>query len=187
MTEVYLIRHGEAVGNRERRYVGRTDVPLSAGGEAQAAALRGTPRPEVLFVSPMRRARRTAELAFPGMAYTVLDDLRETDFGAFEGRTAEELRNDAAYRAWVDGGCTGKIPGGDDPAAFRARVCAAFAAAMETVPDGTRAAFVFHGGGIMAVMAAYARPERGFYEWRLPPGGLCRCEYQRDKKILLPR
>lgn len=106
MRRVYLIRHGLTEGNRLRRYIGRTDEPLCAAGRAalSAAPLKGI---ETVYVSPLLRARETAAILFPHARQIVVDDLREMDFGAFENRSADDMKNDAAYRAWVDGLCEG--------------------------------------------------------------------------------
>ena len=183
MNELYLIRHGATAGNLARRYIGRSDEGLCDEGVRQVLALRGRlEAPDMVFSSPMLRARQTAELLFPDLAYGVLDGLRETDFGDFEGKNAAELADDAAYRAWVVSGCAAPIPGGDDPAAFKSRCIAAFLAAMDLVPPGCRAAFILHGGGIMAILEALAIPRRTFYDWHTDNGAVLRCRW--DGKAL---
>ena len=101
MRELLLIRHGAAAGNLEHRYLGRTDQPLCPEGAAQVLALkerlreRGMDTVDALFVSSLLRARQTAALLFPEQRSTVLPGLRETDFGVFEGKTA-----DIVSRVW---------------------------------------------------------------------------------------
>lgn len=178
--ELLLIRHGATAGNLERRYIGRTDEPLCSAGIAQAEALRHTLPAEdweaaALFASPMLRARQTAALLFPGKAYTAVPELRETDFGEFEGKTAGELSEHAAYRSWVEGGCTGPIPGGEAVADFRTRCVRGFLDTLTRCPPAERAVFVLHGGGIMAILAALSRPIRGFYDFYVPNCGVVCC------------
>ena len=172
MKPVWLIRHGATEGNLQRRYIGRTDQPLCPLGEEQALRLRGSIPAARLFASPLLRARQTAALALPGAAVRLEEDLRETDFGDFEGKTAREMAEDAAYRLWVEGGCTGPIPGGDLPEDCSRRCVAAFFRCMAAVPEGEGAAFVLHGGGIMAIMEALALPRRSYYEWHIGNGEL---------------
>ena len=91
-----LIRHGETAWSRDRRHTGRTDIPLTPWGEAQAPALAprlaGRHFAEVL-VSPLSRATRTAELA--GLSdVEITADLVEWDYGDFEGRTTSAIRED---------------------------------------------------------------------------------------------
>lgn len=92
--ELWLIRHGETDWNRERRTQGQSGNALSALGVRQAqrlgARLAGTPFDHA-YCSDLRRAVQTAEIAFPGRAFTLEPRLREISSGVFEGRTAAEL------------------------------------------------------------------------------------------------
>ena len=120
--ELYLIRHGETEWSRARRHTGRTDLPLSPAGEAEARALgqhlRGLEVDRVLS-SPMTRATTTAALAGFGDRVELTDALLEVDYGDYEGRTTTEIR--ASRPGWdlFRDGC----PGGEtvEDAAARAR------------------------------------------------------------------
>jgi broad specificity phosphatase PhoE len=120
--ELYLIRHGETEWSRARRHTGRTDLPLSPVGEAEARALgqhlRGLEVDRVLS-SPLRRATATAALAGFGDRVELTDTLLEFDYGDDEGLTTAEIR--AARPGWdlFRDGC----PGGEtvETAAARAR------------------------------------------------------------------
>jgi broad specificity phosphatase PhoE len=120
--ELYLIRHGETEWSRARRHTGRTDLPLSPAGEAEARALgqhlRGLEVDRVLS-SPMTRATATAALAGFGDRVELNDTLLEVDYGECEGRTTAEIR--ASRPGWdlFRDGC----PGGEtvEDAAARAR------------------------------------------------------------------
>ena len=92
MIQLIFIRHGATAGNLEKRYIGSTDEPLCDIGIAQVESLRKHNfQADFLYVSPMLRTRQTAELLFPKMDYTFVSDFRETNFGLFEGKTAEEI------------------------------------------------------------------------------------------------
>ncbi|RFU37983.1 histidine phosphatase family protein [Actinomadura logoneensis] len=113
MGELIVLRHGETEWSRDRRHTGRTDVPLTAAGEAQARALAPALaglRPVKVVSSPAERARRTAELA--GLAVDETDpDLWEWDYGGYEGITSEEIRaSRPGWYLWDDG----VIPGDAD-------------------------------------------------------------------------
>ena len=178
MKTLTLIRHGATAGNLEKRYIGRTDEPLCPLGIAQAERLREQGFfVDALFVSPALRARQTAQLVFPNMPYTVVDGLMETDFGMFEGKCAQELQNDPFYQAWLGSDCLGPVPGGESAAEFKPRCCSAFYTAAQALPEHARAAFVIHGGVIMAILEAYASPPRGFYESHVGNGEFVQCEY----------
>ena len=163
---VRLIRHGTTAGNAARRYVGATDEPLSPEGRAQAERKGKDVSPERIYVSPLKRARETAAILFPNAEQVPVYDLREMDFGAFEGRTADEMEHDPAYRAWITGGCEGACPGGEAPADFHRRVAAAFADVIRKTANDTT--FLVHGGVIMSILWQFAEPKRDFYDWYVP-------------------
>jgi probable phosphoglycerate mutase len=109
--EVWLVRHGETEWTVSKKHTGRTDVELTPAGEAQARALAPALAGHsfaAVFTSPMKRARKTAELAgFPGA--TVDDQLVELDYGDYEGRTSADIREDRPdWLLWRDG-----TPGGE--------------------------------------------------------------------------
>ena len=92
---VLLIRHGETEWSRSGQHTGRTDIPLTEEGRRQAemlgSALHG--RKLTVYTSPLQRARETARLA--GFDNPVVDDdLREWDYGVYEGRTTLEIRQE---------------------------------------------------------------------------------------------
>lgn len=178
MIQLLFIRHGATAGNLEKRYIGSTDEPLCEIGIAQVEKLKRYDfQVDYLFVSPMLRTRQTEELLFPGMSYTLVSDFTETDFGVFEGKTAEELSHNPEYQAWVDSMCLDSIPQGERAAEFKARCCAAFEAIIKTLPDNTCAAFVVHGGVIMSILEAYARPKKEFYDYHIGNGNYIWCMY----------
>lgn len=168
---VYLLRHGRTVYNAQQRYQGLADIPLSPEGEAELKAAAEIP--EVVYVSPLGRARRTAELVFPGARQVLVEDFREMDFGAFEGRNYREMEHDAAYRSWVDGGCEGACPGGESREEFSCRVRSAFERLMEKALEDNRdwVVVVAHGGVLMAVLEAWGQPRRDYFQWSAPCGG----------------
>lgn len=167
---LYLLRHGLTQGNREGRYIGRTDAPLSPEGEAELAGLRRRfiyPKAELYFSSPMRRCVSTLTMLYPGEDYRTVDGLRECDFGEYENRTIEELRDDPAYANWVAGAGRTAPPGGESSVEFQRRTCEAFEKIVDTLlHTGKNSAVVMaHGGTIMSILARYAFPRRAFYEW----------------------
>jgi len=97
------MRHGQTAANEAHIFCGRLDPPLSPRGEAQvrraAQALQG-PFDRVL-ISPALRTRQTAKIVCPDVEPEVLPELRELDFGDFEGLTADEIR-DRMPEAWAN-------------------------------------------------------------------------------------
>ena len=102
--ELILVRHGITPGNLEHRFVGRLDQPLAPEGEALAREVAPTlPPVEHIYRSPLLRCRQTADILWPGVAQTVVDDLKETDFGPYEGKCHAELDGDPVYQRWLNG------------------------------------------------------------------------------------
>ena len=178
--KVWLLRHGRTAYNMERRYQGRTDVPLSPEGAAELRQAEITP--PAVYVSPLCRTGQTAARIFPGAKQVAVKDLAEMDFGAFEGRNYMEMEHDPDYRAWVDGGCEGRCPGGESRGEFCERVCAAFSALVENaaVREESLLVLVAHGGVQMAVMERFALPERGYFDWNAPCGGGYVLDWEED-------
>lgn len=117
--ELYFMRHGETAWSLTGQHTGKTDLPLTAKGEAEAVRLatllRGANFDQV-FTSPRQRARRTAELT--GHADAVVEpDLAEWDYGDYDGQRLEEIRAQRPmWDIYVDG-----CPGGESPEQITAR------------------------------------------------------------------
>mgnify|MGYP000934530215 CR=1 FL=1 len=167
---ILLIRHGMTEGNIHRRYNGRTDEPLCEQGilQAQAAGVLNTMAH--VYVSPMKRAMQTAKICFPNAKTHIIEDLREMDFGDFEGRTADEMASDTAYLEWVKGNCQGQCPNGESIASFEKRVQTAFEVVIRDSLERRleELAVVAHGGSIMAIMSKFADPVGNYYDWYVP-------------------
>lgn len=110
--QLVLVRHGETEWSREGRHTGRTDVPLTSEGEAQAAALKqrlGTYSFAAVLCSPLQRARRTCELAGYGDVAVLDGDLQEWDYGSYDGLTLQEIRKERpGWNLWADGARDGE-------------------------------------------------------------------------------
>ena len=167
MLSIILLRHGKTQGNLENRYNGRTDDPLCTEGVAQAQAEPHYPEISLVYASPMRRAQQTAGIFFPNAALVTVQDLREMDFGDFEGRTAQEMAEDDAYRAWVAGGCIDVCPNGEGVPGFARRAAAAFAGCIEdAIARGeSRIGVAVHGGVIMAILTAFSGSSEPYNAW----------------------
>ena len=127
LNRIVLVRHGETTGESSIRYYGATDVPLSDLGRQQVRtarlALPGDGFGRVL-TSPLCRAWESARIVFPGGPIHLVEELREIDFGDWEGLTAEEIRarDPVRYEDWQAGREGFEFPGGERRADFQARV-----------------------------------------------------------------
>jgi probable phosphoglycerate mutase len=110
----YFVRHGETEWSRDGRHTSRTDIALTAKGEAQAAALSpwlAAVTFSHVLCSPRLRARRTCELAGLGASPQIEPDLTEWDYGQYEGERSHDIREIVTgWTLFRDG-----APGGEAP------------------------------------------------------------------------
>ncbi len=159
---LYLLRHGITEGNKDRKFNGcRTDDPLSQEGRDALKAIEGMPDDVFIVSSPMKRAKETAGIFFPDADPLIIDDLREMDFGIFEGKNHAMLDGDPAYQAWLDSGGEGNIPGGETITEFGRRIMRGLGEAVRaaTSKGADTLCIVAHGGTIMAGMSGLTGEE----------------------------
>jgi probable phosphoglycerate mutase len=177
-----LVRHGETEWSRDLRHTGRTDVPLTASGREQALLagrrLAGIDF-DLVLVSPLQRARDTAELALLLNGAEIDEHLVELDYGDYEGRTTAEIREERpGWEIWRDG-----CPNGETLEAAGARV----ERVIERVQDLDGEVAVFAHGHILRIMAARwigLEPHWGG-AFPLETGALCRLGHEREKPAIL--
>jgi broad specificity phosphatase PhoE len=179
--EVWLIRHAETAWSKASKHTGRTDVPLTDEGRLLAGTVRerlgGRPFAAV-FVSPLGRARDTAELAGYGDQAQVRDDLLEFDYGEYEGITTAEIRQTRpGWSVWRDGS-----PGGEMPADVGVRADRVIAEALAV--DGDVALFAH--GHVLRVLAARWLEQPADFGGRLAleTGAVCRLGFEREVRVL---
>src|ERR1700722_13654471 len=154
---LWLMRHGETAWTLTGQHTGSTDLPLTAEGERKAAALGNTLAGKqfaAVFVSPMTRAKETCRLAGYAANAIVTDDLREWNYGSYEGLTSPEIQKSApGWTIW-----TATPPGGEtiQQVADRAR------RVIQSAPAGDVAVFG-HGHMLRVLTACWLQlePETG--------------------------
>ena len=180
-TEIVLVRHGETEWSRDGKHTGNTDVELTDRGREQAAtlaaALRGRAFARVL-TSPLARAAETARLAGFGEIAEPRDELREWDYGAYEGRKTVDIREERpGWTLWADG-----VPNGETAAAVAARVDRLIGELHET--EG--AVLVFAHGHLLRVLAVRwigLEPESGRV-FALDPATISVLGYERETPVI---
>ncbi|MGI5958937.1 MAG: histidine phosphatase family protein [Massiliimalia sp.] len=173
MIRCCFIRHGMTFGNTQKRYIGTTDEPLCEDGvkDIQEKIEQGYyPRADFLFVSPLLRCRQTAELIYPEQEQQIAPGFAETDFGLFENKNYEELKEEPAYQAFLDSMGKTPFPGGESSEQVAQRVCRQMEEIVSSLPEEGTAVFVVHGGTIMHLLARYGKPEKDFYHWQTGNG-----------------
>jgi probable phosphoglycerate mutase len=158
VSAILLARHGESDWNRDRRWQGHADRPLTKRGEEQARALatRLADIPlDAIYASDLLRARATADAVARrrGLEVQVVAELREVDVGSWSGLTREDarVRFPEDFARWLEGG-----QGWHDGESYEAmseRVLAALGRIVVEHLDG-RVLVVAHGGPIRAIHAA---------------------------------
>lgn len=172
--KITLIRHGRTKGNTEKRYIGFTDESL-----CDTASLNlSYPKADTVISSDMRRALMSAEYIYPDKKITVCQKLRECNFGEFENKSYDDLKDNADYRKWIAGGGSTPPPGGENNNHFKSRCMEGFYESLKSAGDS--AVFVIHGGTIMAVMQTLFGG--GFYDYQIRCGGMFTFDYDKTNK-----
>ena len=148
-----IVRHPETHANVERRLVGREDSPLTDDGLLQSQRIKDAIcsfRPDVVWCSPLRRARAVADAVATAMPVEVIDDerLMEIDFGAAEGLTVDEAKDAGIILNYSDDAAPVAIDGESrEQVQKRVHRCLG-----DVTAHGGRAAIVTHGGIVRAAM-----------------------------------
>jgi len=141
--ELWLLRHGATEWALNGRHTGSTDIPLVPQGEAEARALApllAQQTFDAVYCSPLQRARRTCELAGLGGQAQLEPDLREWDYGRYEGITTAEIRQSVPGWTVFSHPC----PDGESLTQVQARCDALIARLVQQHPGG-RVALFAHG------------------------------------------
>ena len=172
---VYIIRNGETKEEVEGKYIGHTDVELSGDGRKQLESMRDElvyPPVDAVISSPLKRCTETAAILYPDNKFITIDSLIECNFGEFEGKDAEELKDYPVFPHWLAGEKGVEPPFGESNEAFAKRVCEGFIKIIDgLIKTGTtRSAIVTHGGVIMALLTNFGLPQLPMHEWITPNG-----------------
>ena len=191
--KITWIRHGMTRANEEHRYLGKTDEPLSEKGirflqEKKKKSFFNAP--EFLYASPMKRCVQTAEILFRRKP-VLIPEWKEMDFGQFEGKNYEELKDNPDYQKWIDSNGTLPFPGGESREQFIRRSMEGFDRMMSDILKrsekntgiqndtdtrylksnlGTEipVVTVVHGGTIMAVLSSLTGGE--YFDFQVKNG-----------------
>jgi broad specificity phosphatase PhoE len=178
---VYIVRHGATEWSVSGQHTSRTDLPLLESGEEQARAVGGKlagHRFGLVLCSPLLRARETCRLAGFGDRAEITDDLREWDYGEYEGLTTPQIREqNAGWNLWRDG-----CPGGEAPEQIGARVDRVVARLREADGD----ALVFAHGHVLRVLTArwLEMEVAAGARFRLEAGSLGILGHERETSVL---
>jgi broad specificity phosphatase PhoE len=180
-SQLWLIRHGETEWSLSGAHTGRTDLPLLPAGKQRAAALArylaSWPFGLVL-TSPLQRARETCRIAGYGDAAQIEPNLREWDYGAYEGRTTADIRKEAPdWDLWTQG-----VPGGEtiELVAGRARLV------IERAAGASGDTALFAHGHILRILTAcwLGLPPAAGRLFALDTASVSVLGYERDSRVI---
>ena len=168
MRKVHLIRHGATEASRRRLYYGSTDVPLAENAGEELAALKKKgiyPSADGcrVFTTGTVRTEQTLRVLYPGVEAEPAPGLREMDFGVFEMRGYDELKDDPVYRRWLTGDYLKNVcPGGESALQHGARCLEALNDLLQRETGDLL--IICHGGTITALMERLF-PDEGENRW----------------------
>ncbi|WP_404456813.1 histidine phosphatase family protein [Oceanobacillus kapialis] len=176
MTTICLIRHGETDWNLKGQLQGSTDIPLNDTGVRQAeesAAYLNAEDYDVLIASPMKRAKRTAEIinSSLNLPFEEMEDFAERSFGDAEGLTMEERTSQYPDKQY---------PNQEEPEDFIKRVMNGVDKVIEKYPD-KRVLLVAHGAVINAILTTVSGGEIGAGKTRLMNACISNIHYKQEK------
>ena len=182
--KIVVVRHGETEWSVAGKHTGRTDLPLTEAGRERAATLRAFFEGRsfaAVMSSPLRRALETCTLAGFGDRVVVDDDLREWDYGEYEGLTSAEIRqSNPDWSLWRDG-----CPGGESPAQMGARTDRALDALRAAAEDGGDAIAFAHGHVLRVLSSRWIAMEPAFgARIALSTGAVSELGYEHDRTVL---
>ena len=170
-TKIILIRHGQTDGNAKKQYCGMLDLELNENGRLQAEKLScrlekdGIHR---IYASDRKRAIQSARIIFKGRRINKIAELREINFGIFEGKSHQEIQESNAdiYEKWLNDPYNAVVPESESLLDFQERVTRALEKIVLANSNET-AAIVCHGGTISIILSRISG-SRNF--WELIPG-----------------
>ena len=192
-TRLILVRHGETIANREFRYIGARDDALTEHGQVQAVQLAGALSVlpvAAVYSSPRQRAYQTALpiASRHGLTVQVLDDLREANFGTWEGLSRSEVvarsTQDAEHLFAWERDTAVAPPGGESLEAMHLRVSAVVEKLVQAHPDQT-VVLVSHVGPIKAILcAALGTPVSAAFRIFLDPATISVVDWRQPHPVV---
>ncbi|MFV0460583.1 MAG: histidine phosphatase family protein [Actinomycetales bacterium] len=185
--KLVLLRHGETEWSKSGQHTGLTDIPLTQHGEELAKAAGALVRDydfKLILSSPLRRARRTADLA--GLDADIEPLLVEWDYGGYEGRTTKDIRKELGYNwtAFTHGVIRGETPG-ETVEEVAARASRVLTRVLPAMAHGD-VALIAHGHYLRILTAVFLRLAPRFgAAISLDPGSVSVLGFYREQPAIL--
>ncbi|MDT2047240.1 hypothetical protein CHN50_01000 [Priestia aryabhattai] len=177
--DMLFIRHGLTEPNKLRQYIGWSNPSLSSEGIALLKASNMVP--DLVVGSDLYRTQETGAILFPQQPYVALRNWRELSFGDWEECTYEQLKNDSAYRKWIDAPFEEQPPNGEDFEAFSSRIWKAWDQTVDLMlqQKASLTAVVTHGGPLRFI-ASYFLEQSSFWDHSFSYGEGIRLRFNKD-------
>lgn len=173
--KIYLYRHGITDGNLEGKYIGITDVDLCQQGIDQLHQLAQQyeyPNVGKVYSSPLKRCTQTAQILYPEMSIQTVSKLQEYNFGIYENKTIDQLKQTPGFAQWLSHQMTIAPEGGENMQSFQQRIREGFDwVVKDMMKQKISSAAVFtHGGVIMSLLGMCGLPKANPTHWMVKNG-----------------
>jgi alpha-ribazole phosphatase len=162
---IALFRHGITESNKRKAYLGWSDSPLCP----ESKAIPISKSYQRYFCSDLQRCVGTVERLFPTTRPHLLKELREMNFGKWEGKTYDDLKENNLYQQWLTDPYSQCPPDGESLHEFTTRVDSGW----EKITDGVlklnleNCAVVTHGGVIRYLLSRFSPHQKDFWDWQV--------------------
>ena len=179
--KLWLIRHGETEWSLSGAHTSRTDIPLTERGKQRAAKIRdylAQRKFSLVLASPLQRARETCRIAGYADVAQIEENLREWDYGIFEGRTSADIRKDQPdWSIWDS-----PVPEGEPVEHVAARAQRVIDRALQAGGDVA----LFAHAHILRILAAtwLGIEPRGGRLFALGTGSVSTLGYERETRVI---
>lgn len=189
MKKLILVRHGMTDYLVKGLYQGHSDPPLNKEGRAQIKSLAdgfADKEPQIIFSSPLKRARKSADILNKDLDLEIIEDdrIKEISFGEWEGETYDEIvkKYPEAFEWWKKDLANFRPEGGESLAELQKRVREFFMEIKERHEDVI--AVIAHGGVIRAFMVELMGvPFDSFWKFELSPASMTVIDAEKDLKV----
>ncbi|WP_229722203.1 histidine phosphatase family protein [Priestia taiwanensis] len=168
---ITILRHGMTEENKQKQYIGWSDVRLCEEGREILRNYAYSPA-DLYVTSDLNRCIETVALLYDTSPTWLLPELREMNFGVWEKKTYEQLKDNPVYQQWLDNYEDYAPPNGESYAIFTERVDEAWEKIMRYCLGNNveHVVIVTHGGVIRYLLEKYAPIEKPFWEWSITYG-----------------
>jgi len=175
--QIHLIRHGLTEANEKKLYCGQIDLPLSENGIKEIESLKNQniypEKPDMFFTSGLVRTSQTLNIIYGEIKYIIEPLIMEYNFGLFEMKSHEQLKDNEDYQSWITDETGDFIcPDGESKNQFGERIKTGYKNILDKVNNQNKQSAMIscHGGVIVSIMEMLMPKVKNFYEWQPKAG-----------------